>query len=99
MEELASLMNAYGVSFVIVLIFLWDYIANKRKTLENQDMIKSTISTVEKTTVAISNCLKEIQQSNLNTAKSLELLQRQMENTEKKVDMVLEKDIINEKNR
>ena len=97
MKELASLMNAYGVSFVIVLIFLWDYIANKRKTLENQDMMKSTISTIEKTTVAISSCLKEIQQSNLNTAKSLELLQRQMENTEKKVDMVLEKEIVNEK--
>lgn len=91
MEELANALNNYGTSFVIVLVFLWDFISNKKKSLENQDMIKTTLETVEKTTVTISECLKEIQQSNLNTAKSLELLQKQMDNTEKKVDILLER--------
>lgn len=91
MEELASMLNAYGISFVIVLIFLWDYITNKKKFLENQNMMKATLETVEKTTVTISSCLQEMQQTNLNTAKSLELLQKQMENTDKKIDILLER--------
>ena len=91
MEELANALNNYGTSFVIVLVFLWDFISNKKKSLENQDMIKTTLETVEKTTVTISECLKEIQQSNLNTAKSLELLQKQMDNTDNKIDKILEK--------
>ena len=94
MEELASMLNAYGISFVIVLIFLWDYITNKKKSLENQNMMKATLETVEKTTVTISSCLQEIQQSNLNTAKSLELLQRQMENTEKKSRYLIREEVI-----
>ena len=90
MEEMIKLISTYGVSFVIVALFLWDYIANKRKLSENQEMIKSTLKTVEETTTTISSCLIEMQQTNLNTAKSLELLQKQMENTDKKVDKLLE---------
>lgn len=90
MEEMIKLISTYGVSFVIVALFLWDYIANKRKLAENQEMIKSTLKTVEETTTTISSCLIEMQQTNLNTAKSLELLQKQMENTDKKVDKLLE---------
>lgn len=91
MEELVKLISSYGVSFVIVALFLWDYIVNKKKLAENQEMIKSTLKTVEKTTSTISNCLIEMQQTNSNTAKSLELLQKQMENTDKKVDRLLER--------
>lgn len=90
MEEMIKLISSYGVSFVIVALFLWDYIANKRKLAENQEMIKSTLKTVEETTTTISNCLIEMQQTNQNTAKSLELLQKQMESTDKKVDKLLE---------
>ncbi len=90
-SEIAQLIGSYGVSIIIVVIFLWDYIANKKKNLENQELIKNTLITVDKTSMTISNCLKEMQQQNLNTAKSLELLQNQMENTDKKIDILIEK--------
>ena len=86
--QVGQLIGTYGVSAVIVIIFLWDYIANKKKNVENQETIKTTLAVVKESTTTISNCLIEMQQTNLNTAKSLELLQKQI--TDKKVDKILE---------
>lgn len=91
MEQIVQMLGNYGVTIVIVGIFLWDYIANKKKTVENQETIKNTLATVDKTNNTIASCLKEMQQQNLNTAKSLELLQQQMENTDKKIDILIER--------
>lgn len=88
--QIGQMLGTYGVSAVIVIIFLWDYVANKKKNVENQETIKTTLEVVKESTSTISNCLIEMQQTNLNTAKSLELLQRQMENTDKKIDILLE---------
>lgn len=90
MEEMLNLISTYGVSAIIVGLFLWDYVSNKKKIAENQEIIKDTLTTVKETDNTIANCLKEMQQQNLNTAKSLELLQKQMESTDKKVDKILE---------
>ena len=89
--EIGQLMSTYGVSAVIVIIFLWDYVANKKKSVENQELIKSTLQTVDKTTSTISNCLIEMQQTNINTATSLEIIQKQMDNTDKKIDILIER--------
>ena len=89
--QIGQMLGTYGVSAVIVIIFLWDYIANKKKNIENQETIKTTLQVVENTTTTISSCLIEMQQTNSNTAKSLELLQKQMESTDKKVDILLER--------
>lgn len=70
MEDLVRLISSYGVSFVIVAIFLWDYIVNKKSMRESIDVIKDT---------------------NVNISKTLELLQRQMETTDKKIDKLLER--------
>lgn len=88
--QISQLLGTYGISAIIVVIFLWDYIANKKKNVENQETIKTTLEVVKESTTTISNCLIEMQQTNLNTAKSLELLQKQMESTDKKVDKLLE---------
>lgn len=88
--QVGQLIGTYGVSAVIVIIFLWDYVVNKKKNTENQETIKTTLEVVKESTTTISSCLMEMQQTNLNTAKSLELLQRQMENTDKKIDILLE---------
>lgn len=61
MENIVQMLANYGVSIVIVGLFLWDWIANKRKITET---------------------LEEMKISNSNTAKSLELLQKSMENQE-----------------
>ena len=89
--QVGQLIGPYGVSAVLVIIFLWDYVANKKKNVENQETIKTTLEVVKESTTTISNCLIEMQQTNLNTAKSLELLQKQMESTDKKVDKLLER--------
>lgn len=91
LAQIGQLLGNYGVSAVIVIIFLWDYISNKKKNIENQEAIKTTLSVVKESTTTISQCLIEMQQTNLNTAKSLELLQKQMESTDKKVDILLER--------
>ena len=88
--QISQMLGTYGVGAVIIIIFLWDYIANKKKNVENQETIKTTLAVVKESTTTISNCLIEMQQTNLNTAKSLELLQKQMESTDKKVDKLLE---------
>lgn len=61
MENIISNIANYGVSIVIVGLFLWDWIANKKKITETLD---------------------EMKVSNANTSKSLELLQKSMENQE-----------------
>lgn len=61
MENIVQMLANYGVSIVIVGLFLWDWIANKRKITET---------------------LEEMKISNSNTSKSLELLQKSMENQE-----------------
>ena len=91
MTQIGQLIGTYGVSIVIVILFLWDYIVEKKKVQENQEIIKDTLSTVDRTSVTIANCLVEMKQTNSNTAKSLELLQKQMETTDKKVDILLER--------
>ena len=90
-NQIGQVLLNYGVSAVIIIVFIWDYIVNKRKNAENQETIKTTLQVVENTTTTISNCLIEMQQTNSNTAKSLELLQKQMESTDKKVDILLER--------
>lgn len=89
--QLGQLIGTYGVSIVIVILFLWDYIAEKKKLQENQEIMKSTLIAVQNTTETMVNCLNEIRSTNSNTAKSLELLQNQMETTDKKIDMLLER--------
>ena len=88
LNQIGQLISTYGIMAVIVIIFLWDYIANKKKNIENQETIKSTLEVVKESTSTISNCLVEMQQTNSNTAKSLE---KQMESTDKKVDILLER--------
>ena len=61
MAEYANLISNYGAMIVIVALFLWDWVSNKK------DM-KDT--------------LEEMKKSNANTSKSLELLQKSMENQE-----------------
>lgn len=84
MEEIIQMVSNYGTSIIIVGIFLWDYVANKK------DM-KKTLDTVRETSETISKCLIEMKQQNNNTAKSLDLLQRSMDNAEEKIDKMLEK--------
>lgn len=61
MENIVSLVANYGVSAIVVALFVWDWVTNKKKITET---------------------LEEMKVSNSNTSKSLELLQKSMENQE-----------------
>lgn len=61
MENIANLVANYGVSAIVVVLFVWDWVTNKKKITET---------------------LEEMKVSNANTSKSLELLQKSMENQE-----------------
>lgn len=66
MQEIGKLINEYGVSLVIVILFLYDWLTTRRN--------------MQKTIEQNGKCLIEIQNTNMNTAKSLELLQKSMDN-------------------
>lgn len=95
MEEMVKMLSSYGVSFVIVALFLWDYISNKKREERNQEVIKNTLDTVNNTTKTIANCLIEMQQNNKNMAKSLDILQQSVDNQSQKIDRLLDIEIAN----
>nr|DAM91464.1 MAG TPA: hypothetical protein [Caudoviricetes sp.] len=83
MEEILSLVGNYTVSAIIVGLFIWDWISNKKKIAE----------TIEQN----AKCLEEIKKTNENTAVSLELLKQQMEKTDSKIEILTERIGRNEK--
>lgn len=48
MEDIIRLISSYGVSFVIVAIFLWDYVVNKKSMRDTLEAIKDTNSNILK---------------------------------------------------
>ena len=93
MEEMVKMLSSYGVSFVIVALFLWDYITNKKREEKNQEVIKNTLDTVNNTTKTIADCLIEMQQNNKNMSKSLDILQQSVDNQSQKIDRLFDIEI------
>lgn len=48
MEDIIRLISSYGVSFVIVAIFLWDYVVNKKNMRDTLEAIKDTNTNILK---------------------------------------------------
>lgn len=66
MQEILDIVSNFGASIAIVILFLYDWYTTRK------DM--------QKTLEQNGTCLVEIQNTNKNTAKSLELLQKSMDN-------------------
>lgn len=86
MEDIISSISNYGVSIVIVALFIWDWVTNKRET-------KKTLGAIQKSNENIASCLNEMRQSNNNTSKSLDLLQKTLDNQTEKIDRLLERQV------
>lgn len=84
MEELIKMVDNYGVSIIIVVLFLWDWVSNKKIVSETLVAIKETNSNIE-------GCLERIEQNNANISKMLDLLQRTLEHQDEKIDRILSK--------
>lgn len=65
MAELLQLISDYGVQLIIIALFIWDWVENKK---------------------SIRDSLEENAKANANISKSLELLQKSMEQTENKLE-------------
>lgn len=86
MEELINLLTNYGVSIIIVALFIWDWISNKKDT-------KKTLNAIQTSNENIASCLNEMKQSNTNISKSLDLLQKSLDNQTEKIDRLLERQV------
>lgn len=72
MEEIVQALGDFGVSFVIVALFLWDWVTNKKSYTESLTQIKE------------SN--QNIAESNMNISKSLDIILNNQLTLENKVD-------------
>lgn len=48
MEQIASLIGTYGVSAIIIVLFIWDWITNKKEMKETLNVIKDTSLNISK---------------------------------------------------
>lgn len=86
MEEIINLLTNYGVSIIIVALFIWDWVSNKKDT-------KKTLNAIQSSNENIASCLNEMKQSNTNISKSLDLLQKTLDNQTEKIDRILERQV------
>lgn len=84
MEELVKIVFNYGVGFGLCALFIWDWITNRR------DMVK-TLGAIEKAVTSINGFLENVQESNNNISKSLDLLQQSINTQDRKLDILIER--------
>lgn len=72
MENIVQIVANYGVSIVIVSLFLWDWIANKRKITETLEEMKVSNSNTSKS-------LELLQKSMENQEHTLEEIKKNIE--------------------
>lgn len=82
MEEIANLIMDYGVSIIIIVMFLYDWFNTKQDT-------KKTLKAIEENSKNVSACLEEMSISNNNISKSLDLLQTTLDNHTEKIDFII----------
>lgn len=84
MEELLKLITNYGITAIITALFIWDWVTNR----------KTVTDSIKEIAIANSNCEKYVQsllKNSENTAKSLDLIQKLLENQERKIDKLLDR--------
>lgn len=86
MEDIINLLTNYGVSIIIVALFIWDWVSNKKDT-------RKTLNAIQASNENIASCLIEMKQSNNNISKSLDLLQKSLDNQTEKIDRLLEREV------
>lgn len=84
MQEIISIVTNYGISMVIVCLFIWDWITNRKVVTDTLKEMAATNSNIEK-------CLVNMEQHNENVSKSLDLLNKAMESQDWKLDKLLER--------
>lgn len=84
MQEIISVVTNYGISMIIVCLFIWDWITNRK-------VVTDTLKEMAATNANIEKCLVNMEQHNENVSKSLDLLNKAMESQDWKLDKLLER--------
>lgn len=84
MQEIISIVTNYGISMIIVCLFIWDWITNRK-------VVTDTLKEMAATNANIEKCLLNMEQHNENVSKSLDLLNKAMESQDWKLDKLLER--------
>lgn len=84
MQEIIKLFADYSTNMVIVILFIWDWVKNRKLIVTTLQEMATTNSNIEK-------CLSNMTQNEDNMAKSLELLQKSMEAQDWKLNKLLER--------
>lgn len=80
MNDLLKIISDYGVSTLVVILFVYDWIVNKKE-------VKDTLSVIKETSTNMNNILEELKSGNENIATSLAIISKSVDN---------QKDIIND---
>lgn len=84
MQDIISIVTNYGISMIIVCLFIWDWITNRK-------VVTDTLKEMAATNANIEKCLVNMEQHNENVSKSLDLLNKAMESQDWKLDKLLER--------
>ena len=84
MTDILEMLGNYGVSTLIIALFIYDWINNKRDMYNTLEVIKSSSENMN-------NVLNELKTSNVNITKSLELLSHSMNNQEELMSKIYDK--------
>ena len=84
MQEIVKLFADYSTNMVIVILFIWDWVKNRKLIVTTLQEMATTNSNIEK-------CLSNMTQNEDNMTKSLELLQKSMEAQDWKLNKLLER--------
>ncbi|HIQ90992.1 MAG TPA: hypothetical protein IAB27_05160 [Candidatus Coprosoma intestinipullorum] len=90
MEEVIKVLFNYGVGYIIVFLFIYDWLTNRKITTQ-------TLVAIKESNENISKFLVSIKEDNENLSKSLDLLQESMQNENKKTSEILK--ILKEKEK
>lgn len=76
MENIANLVANYGVSAIVVVLFVWDWVTNKKKITETLEEMKVSNANTSKS-------LELLQKSMENQELTLSRIKEDLENKEK----------------
>lgn len=90
MEQMVNMVMNNSIAVIIVALFLWDWVTNKKQ-------VTDALKAISKSSINIEDCLKNLeknntnlQRSNDNISKSLDLLQQSLDNQDVKINRLLE---------
>lgn len=90
MEQMVNMVMNNSIAVIIVALFLWDWITNKKQ-------VTDALKTISKSSENIEECLSNLEKNNLslqksndNISKSLDLLQQSLDNQDIKINKLIE---------